>query len=103
MRKLDGLVVLPSPRDDILGVLPGDPPLSVLATLGAGGDHILVVVGGNVQYALSVLQVEGVRKFGDDDIGPPPEGQSGGLIAGTISGGDELILVVDACALAERL
>src|SRR5688572_18760009 len=79
VRKLDGLVVLPSPRDDILGVLPGDPPLSVLATLGAGGDHVLIVVAENVRYALSVLQVKGVRKFGDDDIGPPPDGQSDGL------------------------
>jgi hypothetical protein len=99
-----GLVDLPCPRADIAGVLPGDPPLSVLSTLGAGGDQVLVVVAPDqVRYGLQVLEVLGVQRFDDGQIGPPPKGQMGGLISGTISDTDELVLVADAQALADRL
>lgn len=103
VRNMDGLVDLPAPRDDVVGVLPGDPPLSVLSSLGAGGDHVLVVVDDEVRYGLHVLEVLGVRRFDDDQIGPPPHGQRGGLISGTVSDDDELVLVADAHALAARL
>jgi chemotaxis signal transduction protein len=100
---IDGLVNLPDPRADIVGVLPRDPPLSVLASFGAGGDHVLVVVSEGVRYGLNVLEVLGVRRFEDDQFGPSPRGQQGGLISGTIGGSDELTLVVDPQALAGRL
>ncbi len=103
VRSIDGLVDLPSPRADIVGVLPGDPPLTVLSTLGAGGNHVLVVIADGVRYGLSVLEVLGVRRFDDDQIGPPPKGQLDGLISATISDADRLVLVVDARALAARL
>jgi len=103
VRTIEGLVDLPSPRVDVVGVLPGDPPLSVLACLGGGGDHVIVVVADGVRYGLQVLEVHGVRRFEDDQIGPPPKGQQGGLIVGTVSGADELTLVADADALAARL
>jgi chemotaxis signal transduction protein len=103
VRTMDGLVDLPAPRADIVGLLPGDPPLSVLSTLGAGGDHVLVVISDDVRYGLNVLEVLGVRRFEDDEVGPPPKGQQGGLIAGTLHGSDELVLVADARALAGRL
>jgi chemotaxis signal transduction protein len=97
------MVDLPSAGVDTVGVLPGDPPLSVLSTLGAGGGHVLVVVSDDVRYGLHVLEVLGVRRFDDGQIGPPPRGQSDGLIAGTISAAGELLLVADAKALAARL
>jgi chemotaxis signal transduction protein len=103
VRTMDGLVDLPAPRADIVGLLPGDPPLSVLSSLGAGGDHVLVVISDDVRYGLNVLEVLGVRRFEDDEVGPPPKGQQGGLIAGTLHGSDELVLVADARALAGRL
>jgi chemotaxis signal transduction protein len=103
VRKMDGLVDLPARRPDIIGVLPGDPPLSVLSALGAGGDHVLVVIAGGVRYALNVLEVLGVSRFDDDEVGPPPTGQQGGLIVGTLHGSDELMLVADAEALAALL
>lgn len=103
VRSIDGLVELPSAGADTVGVLPGDPPLSVLSTLGAGGDHVLVVVSDDLRYGLHVLQVLGVRRFDDGQIGPPPKGQSDGLISGTISAPGELVLVADARALAARL
>jgi chemotaxis signal transduction protein len=103
VRNMDGMVHLPSPREGVVGVLPGDPPLSVLSVLGAGGDHVLVVVADEVRYGLNVLEVIGVRRFDDGQIGPPPHGQLDGLISGTVSGGDELMLVIDAHAMAARL
>lgn len=103
VRTIEGLIDLPSPRTDIVGLLPGDPPLSVLAALGTGGDHVLVVTSDNVSFGLHVLEVVGVRRFEDDEVGPPPKGQSDGLISGTVYGSHELTLVVDTRALAARL
>ena len=98
-----GLVSLPAPRADVIGMLPGDPPLSVLASLGSGGDHVLVLVSDGVRYGLQVLEVFGVRRFDDDEVGPAPKGQQSELISGTVGGRAELTLVVDPTALAARL
>lgn len=103
VRTIEGMVSLPSPRPDVAGLLPGDPPLSVLASLGMGGDHVLVFTSKGVRYGLCVLEVLGVRRFDDDQVGPPPAGQQGELISGTLYGSDDLTLVVDPQALAARL
>ena len=103
VRKLEGMVNLPAPRADVLGVLPGDPPLCVLTSLGAGGEHVLIVESQDVRYGVQVLEVLGVRHFDDDQVGPAPDGQADGIICGTLDGADELTLVVDARALAARL
>ena len=103
VRTMDGLVDLPAPRPDVVGVLPGDPPLSVLSPFGTGGDLVLVVVSGGVRYGLNVIEVLGVSRFDDDQVGPPPTGQAGGLIAATLHGSGEIVLVADADALAARL
>jgi chemotaxis signal transduction protein len=103
IRTIEGLVDLPAPRVDIVGVLPGDPPLSVLSALGVGGEHVVVVTADDVRFGLQVLEVLGVRRFEDSQIGPPPKGQEGGLISGTLDGADAITLVADARALAGRL
>jgi chemotaxis signal transduction protein len=103
VRTIEGMVSLPAPRPDVAGLLPGDPPLSVLASFGTGGDHVLVFTSEGVRYGLCVLEVVGVRRFDDDQVGPPPEGQQGELISGTLYGSDELTLVVDPQALVARL
>ena len=103
VRTIEGLVTLPSPREGIVGVLPGDPPLTVLATLGGGGDRVLVAQSDNVPFGVHVLEVLGVQRFDDGEVGPPPTGQQDGLIAGTLSGAAELTLIVDSRALAARL
>jgi chemotaxis signal transduction protein len=95
-------VELPSPGPDLVGVLPGDPPFSVLSTLGGGGDHVLVCVSDEVCYGLQVLEVLGVRCVEDHLIGPPPVGQGDGLVVGTISDVDDLVLVADARAIGAR-
>ena len=99
----EGLVNLPAPRADVIGVLPRDPPLSVLASLGSGGTHVLVLVEQGMQYGLQVEEVLGVRRFDDDLVGPAPKGQQSELISGTVGGAEELTLIVDASALAARL
>ncbi|MEP7112538.1 MAG: chemotaxis protein CheW [Ilumatobacteraceae bacterium] len=99
----DGLVDLPEARADVIGMLPCDPPLTVLASLGTGDHHVLVVESRDARYGLHVLEVLGVRRFDDDQVGPAPKGQEGGLISGTLGGSEELTLVVDAEALAARL
>ena len=100
---IEGLVNLPAPRADVIGVLPSDPPLSVLASLGSGGSQVLVLVSQGVRYGLQVLEVFGVQRFADDQVGPPPQGQEGDLISGTVGESDELTLVVDPTVLAARL
>ena len=99
----DGLVNLPAPRADVIGVLPSDPPLSVLASLGNGGSHVLVLIEQGVRYGLQVVEVFGVQRFEDDQVGPAPMGQQGELISGTVGGAEELTLIVDPTALAARL
>ena len=103
VRKMEGMVNLPLPRPDVIGVLPGNPPLTVLTSLGAGGDHVLIVETPDVQYAIQVLEVLGIRRFDDGQVGPPPDGQADGIICGTLDGAEELTLVVDPRALAARL
>lgn len=99
----DGLVDLPSPRADVIGMLPGDPPLTVLSSLGNGGRHVLVVESHSTRYGLHVLEVLGVQRFDDGEFGPPPKGQQGELISGTLGGADELTLVVDPEILEAEL
>jgi chemotaxis signal transduction protein len=103
VRKIEGMVELPAPRDDIVGMLPGDPPLTVLSALGEGGDHVLIIESDGLRYGLQVLEVLGVTRFGDDEMGPSPRGQLNGLIVGTVATSGELVLVADAKALADRL
>ena len=99
----DGLVDLPAPRAEVIGMLPGDPPLTVLASLGAGDQYVLVVESHGTRYGLHVVEVLGVQRFQDDQIGPSPKGQRDRLISGTLGGTDELTLIIDAEALATRL
>jgi chemotaxis signal transduction protein len=103
VRRSDGLVELPAPRPDVVGVLPGDPPISVLSVLGVGRDHILVAMSDGAQYGVHVLEVLGVRRIDDDRIGPAPRGQQGGLISGIVDVDGDMVLIADATALAARL
>lgn len=103
VRKSDRLVDLPAPRPEIVGVLPGEPPICVMSALGGGGDHILVVTSDDLQYGLHVLEVLGVRRVAADEIGPAPKGQQGGLICGVVNISDEMVLIADEHALAARL
>jgi chemotaxis signal transduction protein len=103
VRRTTGMIALPAPGPDIAGILPGEPPLTVISPLGAGGTHVLVVEAGERTFGLLVDDVTGLRRTADADIRPPPAGQDRPLICGTIHTGGELVLVTDPDALAGRL
>jgi chemotaxis signal transduction protein len=103
VRPSSGMIVLPAARPDVAGLMPGNPPLTVISPLGAAGGHILVVESGETTFGLLVDRVSGLRRVADADVRVAPRGQDRGLVSGTLDDGDDLILVADADALAERL
>jgi chemotaxis signal transduction protein len=72
---------------------------------------VLVVAVDGVRFGLHVLEVVGLQRCADDELGPPPLGQRAGpagarhdgLIAATVRIDDELVLVADARSLAALL
>jgi chemotaxis signal transduction protein len=98
-----GVITLPAGRPDVTGILPGNPPLSVLSVLGSGGRHILVIEADGKRFGLLVDAVSGLRRIDETDIRPAPDGQQRRLVSGTVDAGDGLILVADPAVLAERL
>lgn len=103
VRRTAGMIPLPSPGVDIAGLLPGDPPLTVISPLGATGTQILILEAGGTVFGLLVDAVTGLRRITDTDISPPPAGQHHPLIVGTVHSGGRLVLVTDPEELAGRL
>lgn len=103
VRRSIGMVALPAPRIDIAGIIPGDPPMTVMSSLGTGGDHILILEAVETIFGLLVDTVTGLLRIAASDIGPPPEGQALPLISGTLHTGSHLVLVADPDALARQL
>jgi chemotaxis signal transduction protein len=103
VRPAEGMITLPAGRPDVAGIVPGDPPLSVLSVLGPGGHHILVLETDGKRFGLLVDVVSGLRRVGEADVRPAPDGQQRRLVSGTIDAEDGLILVADPVAMAERL
>jgi chemotaxis signal transduction protein len=103
VRTVDGMISLPDPNPDVAGMIPGEPPLTVISPLHGDGGQILIIQAGERTFGLLVDRVTGLRRIDDADIGPAPEGQSCPLICGTLHTGDSLILVADPLALAGQL
>jgi chemotaxis signal transduction protein len=103
VRRTIGMITLPAARPGVAGLIPGDPPLTVLSPLGAGGTHILIVEIADHTFGLQVDTVTGLRRIDDADIRPAPQGQDRALISGTIETGGDLMMVTNPSALAERL
>jgi len=102
VRSASNVVRLPSQADDVVGLIPGDPALSVVSPLAASGDQVLVVAVGEHRYGLLVDEVTEVCDIDESSIGPTPGGQDRRLVTGTIERGSALILVVDPSTLADR-
>jgi chemotaxis signal transduction protein len=99
-----GMVVLPDARADVVGLIPGDPPLTVISPLGAArGGQILVVETGEVTFGLLVDTVSGLRRVDEAGVRVAPQGQDRALVCGTVDAGGAMLLVADAAALGERL
>lgn len=103
VRSVDGLIALPDPNPEVAGMLPGEPPLTVISPLHGDPGHILVIQAGDKTFGLLVDVVTGIRRIDDSDIGPPPDGQLSRLVSGTLRAGDRLLLVADPVALAGHL
>ena len=105
VRTVQGMVTMPEQRPDVLGVLPGDPPLSVIAPLGTDADanHILVVTTPGLDYGLLVDAVTDICAFDDRSIQAAPAGQGAGLIAGVAERAGAIVLIADPEAMAARL
>ena len=104
VRPSNGMVELPDPRADVVGLIPGDPPLTVISPLGAGrGGQILVVRTGEVTFGLLVDTVSGLRRVDDAGIRVAPQGQDRALICGTVETDGGMMLVTDVAALWGRL
>jgi chemotaxis signal transduction protein len=103
VRSAAGLVPLPAARPGVIGVLPADPPLTVLSVLGSGRDRILVLAAVGSTFGLLVEEVTGLSSIDEGEIGSPPDGQDEALICGVIGGEQGLEFLADPIALAKRL
>jgi chemotaxis signal transduction protein len=103
VRSAAGLVPLPLPRPGVVGVLPANPPLTVLSVLGPGRDRILVLAAMGSTFGLLVEEVTGLSSVDEAEIGRPPEGQHEALICGVIGREQGLEFLADPAALAKRL
>jgi chemotaxis signal transduction protein len=103
VRTAAGLVPLPVPRPGVIGVLPADPPLTVLSVLGSGRDRILLLAAVGSTFGLLVQEVTGLTSVDEDQIGNPPDGQDEALVCGVVEGESGLEFLADPAALAKRL
>lgn len=104
VRPAKGLSPLPAPRPGVAGVLlERDEALTVIDVLGSGSRHILVLVVGDRAFGLLVDEVLGVTRVADDAVGPPPPGQTTGIVAGVVNLPSGAMLLVDPAALGKSL
>ena len=103
VRPADDLISLPDPATGVVGMIPGDPPLTVISPLRSEGGHILVLETAGKTFGLLVEEVTGLERVDQDAIRPTPQGQDRQLVIGTLDIDGRLVLVADPDALAERL
>jgi chemotaxis signal transduction protein len=101
VRLADGVAPLPSGRAGVAGLARvAGAALPVLSALGAGAGRLLVLEAGGRRFGLLVEEVSGVVDLDDATLGSAPEGQTGELVTGVADVSGELVLVVDAAAIA---
>ena len=103
VRTTDEMISLPDPNPDVTGMLPGDPPLTVISPLHSERGHILVLEAGGKTFGLLVDAVTGLKRIDDAELGPAPEGQGRPLVSGTLYNEGRLVMVADPSALAGEL
>jgi purine-binding chemotaxis protein CheW len=104
VRSAADVTSLPAPRPGVAGLVArADGALTVLSVLGSSGGHVVVVDEGTVIFGLLVDEVTEVVRIDEARIGPPPQGQAGGAVAGVIHDEGELVLVLDPSELRGAL
>lgn len=102
VRAGDALQPLPSARPGVVGVLTvGESALTVIAPLGAGGHHVLLLDREAGTFGLQVDAVTGVANVGEVAAAPP--GQDHELIDGVCTVDDRMTMLVNVECLGERL
>jgi chemotaxis signal transduction protein len=103
VRPSTGMVALPAARPDVAGIIPGNPPLTVISPLGCGGSHVLIIEAGDKTFGLLVDAVTGLRRVAETCVYRSPDGQERPLISGTVDADGHLLLLTDPRALAGKL
>jgi chemotaxis signal transduction protein len=103
VRSADGMVALPAPSPHVAGLLPGDPPLTVMSPFGPDGHHIIVLHVGDTLCGLLVDLVTGLRRVDEVQIRAAPGGQDREFISGSVTIDGQLVLLADAGAVAVGL
>ena len=102
VRAGDSLQPLPSARPGVVGVLTvGESALTVIAPLGAGGHHVLLLDGEGGTFGLQVDAVTGVANI--DEVAPAPPGQDDRLIDGVCTVDHRMTMLLSVECLGERL
>jgi purine-binding chemotaxis protein CheW len=103
VRSSEELLSLPAPRPGVMGFLTDQGnALTVIAPLGDGHEHVLLLDHDDRAFGLLVAEVTGVVSLAGE-VGPAPAGQAGHFVSGVITTPDGLVLVVDVGALDESL
>jgi chemotaxis signal transduction protein len=104
VRRAAGLLPLPTPTPGVAGVLEdGDGVLTVLSTLGGEGKHVLVLESDGDRLGLLVEEVMGILKVESAQLGRAPAGQAEDTVAGVVTVDGEMVMILDAQRLAQRL
>jgi chemotaxis signal transduction protein len=103
VRSVAGLVPLPAPNDHVVGLLPGDPPLTVFSPFGAEGRSIIVVQVDDLVFGLLVDTVTGLRPIDETTVRRAPRGQERELVSGTVDIDGRLVLLTDPTAMCAAL
>jgi purine-binding chemotaxis protein CheW len=103
VRSGGALLPLPGARTGVAGLVEYEgKTLTVLTTLGAGENQVLLLEHGDHAFGLMVEEVTRVMSV-DNQVGPPPRGQEQDYISGVVSTDDGFLLLVDIDALDEGL
>jgi chemotaxis signal transduction protein len=70
VRTADGMIMLPEPVPDVIGIIPGNPALTVISPLHAKGTHILVLEVADKTFGLLVDTVTGLRRITTTTFAP---------------------------------
>lgn len=103
VRPSAGMISLPGSRQSVHGVIPDDPPVTVIAPLGASGELVLVISAAGTTFGLLVEQVTGLSRGDESTIESQPGGRHHDLIRGTVRVDGQLTFVLDSAALAAQL
>jgi len=103
VRPAEGVTPLPSPIDGVVGIMPGDPAVSIIAPLGGDGRHIVMVHTARCDYGLLVDEVIDVVHVDESTVQPAPRGQDRTLVVGLAELDGTVVMILDAHELGTRV